>query len=147
MAKNKPIKWTKQNNEIALALAEGCTIVEASERVGCSTSTIERRRADIDFMAEVDRLTLMVGIASRAQRIRIANKVVNEKFKEELGKIKIETTKDLLDWLKFAQSETDGIKLNLVGELAALLANGAPVAGSGPAGTNNEDGDDTQETD
>lgn len=139
--KRTSIVWTKQNNEIALLLAEGYTIKEVSERVGCSEKTVARRRVDPDFMAEVDRLTLMVGVASRAERIRIVKKVVRMKVKEELDKI--ETTKDLLDWLKYAQSETDGIKLNLVGELAALLTDAAPLAGSGPSGADPEDGEES----
>jgi hypothetical protein len=38
----------------------------------------------------------------------------------------IETDKDLLDWLKYAQGETDGLKL----ELTALAAAAAPLADS-----------------
>ena len=51
----------------------------------------------------------MIGIANRAERLRIANRVIREKIRGEL----VETDKDILDWIKFAQSETDGIKLNL----------------------------------
>lgn len=140
MTKNKPIVWTKQNNEIALLLAEGYTTREVSERVGVSEKTVSRRRADPEFMAEVDRLTLMIGIASRAERLKIVNRVLRQKIKEELGTV--ETEKDLLDWLKYAQSETDGIRLNLIGNLASILANDPSLAGSGQTGTIDEDGEE-----
>jgi hypothetical protein len=40
----------------------------------------------------------------------------------------IRTDRDLLDWLKFAQSETDGIKLDLAKLAAAFGADEAPLA-------------------
>lgn len=84
-----------------------------------------------DFAAEVDRLSLMVGVANRAARLRLAMRVVRDKTKSEAPA----TDKDLLDWLKFAQSETDGIKLDLT-KLATALGNAdAPVALGGPART------------
>jgi hypothetical protein len=43
---------------------------------------------------------------SNAERLRIAQKVIRQKVEKEL----IETEKDLLDWLKFAQGETDGVE-------------------------------------
>ena len=63
----------------------------------------------------MDRLSLMVGVSSRAERLRLAIRVVRAKTNGDVP----ETEKDLLDWLKFAQSETDGIKLDLT-KLAAL---------------------------
>ena len=34
-------------------------------------------------------------------------------IRQKVDKELIETEKDLLDWLKFAQAETDGLKLSL----------------------------------
>ena len=130
--------WTKQNSDIALLLAEGYTIREVSERVGVSDKTVVRRKADPEFMQEVDRLTLMIGIASRAERLKIVNRVLRQKIRQEI----VDTDKDLLDWLKYAQSETDGVKLNLVGNLAAILTNDPSLAGSGQTGTDVEDGEE-----
>jgi len=48
----------------------------------------------------------------------------------------IETNKDLLDWLKFAQSETDGINLGLASSFADLIASVA----RGRQGGSNENG-------
>lgn len=66
----------------------------------------------------------MTDVASRAERLRIAKRVVRQFTKDD----KIETVKDILDWLKFAQSETDGIKLDIAKQLAALGADEASLA-------------------
>ena len=102
-------KWTRNRECAALALAQGDTIAEAAEKSGVTSRTINRWKNNIEFMAEVDRLSHMVSVASRAERLRIAMRVVRQRMKGE----QIETDKDVLDWLKYAQSETDGAKLDL----------------------------------
>ena len=119
-------KWDRKKVDAAILLAQGYLIKETAKTVGVSIKSITRWKQDDIFGAEVDRLSLMMGIASRAERLRIAQRVVREKMKDE----KIETDKDLLDWLKFSQSETDGIKL----DLTTLLDHATPVAGSGSDG-------------
>jgi hypothetical protein len=117
-------RWTKASGNAALALADGQTQAQAAEAADVTDRTIRSWLKDPDFAAEVDRLTLMMGIASRAERLRIAKRVAKQRVKDDY----VETEKDLLDWLKFAQSETDGIKL----DLAALAALQASLAGEGP---------------
>ena len=56
-----------------------------------------------------------------AERLRIAMRLVRAKG--------YQSDRDLLDWLKYAQSETDGVKLDLT-KLAALVADEAPLARS-----------------
>jgi hypothetical protein len=116
-------KWNEQNTNAAIALAQGQTVKEVAKAAKVDERTIYRWKTDIDFSAEVDRLSLMVGIASRAERLRIAMRVVRQKTEPQ-----IETDKDLLDWLKFVQSETDGIKLDLtaISEAAASVAESRP---------------------
>lgn len=109
-------KWTSQKTEAVILDAQGHSAREISEKVKVAQRTVERWRTDPDYMEERDRLSLMVGIASRAERLRVAHRLVRQRIDEETGKILSE--KDMLDWLKFAQSETDGIKL----DLAALTA-------------------------
>lgn len=123
-------KWTKQKGDVALGLAEGKTQKEVAEEHDISDRTIQRWLQEPEFSAEVDRLSLMVGVASRAERLRIAKRVIRQKTKDET----ILTEKDLLDWLKFAQSETDGIKL----ELTSLLEATASLADTGQARTGKE---------
>lgn len=126
----KPFKWTPRKGEAAKLLALGYTQKATADEVGVSRITIIRWSKHNDFMAEVDRLSLMTGIASRAERLRIAQRAARQSVQDDIDEIK--TGKDLLDWLKFAQSETDGIKL----DLAALIADVAFVAGEGQTGTN-----------
>lgn len=82
--------------------------------------------ANEEFSAEVDRLTLMTGIASRAERLRIAKKVIRQRIREHDGFV--HSNKDSLEWLKFAQGETDGIKL----DLASLAETASSLADTGP---------------
>lgn len=124
-------KWTPKREKAALALAQGYTIPEAAEYAGVAPRTVDNWKADLDFSVEVDRLSLMVGISGRAERLRIAMQVIRQKVRED-GSLR--TNRDLLDWLKFAQSETDGVKL----DLTALLETAASVASAGPAGADSE---------
>jgi hypothetical protein len=119
-------RWTKQKSDAALGLAVGKPNTEVAGEVGVNEITIRRWRCEPEFSQEVDRLTLMVDIASRAERLRIAMRVVRERTKGE----SVETDKDLLDWLKFAQGETDGIKLDLT---SLLEANSLMAGPDGPS--------------
>jgi len=103
-------KWTPKRQKAALALAQGYTEQESAEQARVTDRTIRRWKRDLDFSVEVDRLSLMIGLSSRAERLRIAMQVARQKAREDGG---FDTSKDLLDWLKFAQSETDGAKLDL----------------------------------
>ena len=104
-------------------LAQGCTNEEAGAEVGVTERTIYRWREHDEFNIEIDRLTFMVGVAARAERLRIANRVIKARTENSQYPI---TKADLLDWLKFAQSETDGIKL----DFATILQDAAQMAGS-----------------
>lgn len=120
--------WNEKTSESAMLLAQGYTNREVSEKVGVAERTLYRWQTDINFSAEVDRLSLMLGVAARAERLRMAQRVARQK---SLGGI-IETEKDLLDWLKFAQSETDGIKLDLAALASAFGDDATPLAGERP---------------
>lgn len=108
-----------------MILAEGYTQEETASQAGCTRRTIQRWMDNVEFSAEVDRLSLMVGIASRAERLRLAMKVIRQKVAKEGA---IQTEKDLLDWIKFAQSETDGAKLDLAAVLEAMESAEGPGA-------------------
>jgi len=110
-------KWTPTREKAALLLASGYTWAETSKNADVAESTINRWMKVPEFFNEVDRLSHMVGVAARAERLRMVNRIVRQKTKEESGELI--TEKDLLDWLKFAQSETDGANL----DLTLLLSN------------------------
>ena len=117
-------KWSPKKGDAAIELAKGHTCQYVADLIGVDQRTVYRWLADIDFKTEVDRLSLMVGAASRAERLRIANRIIRQRLEVDI----VTSEKDLLDWLKFAQSETDGVKLGLT---AALAEAAASVAGSG----------------
>lgn len=103
-------QWNEKATKAALALAAGKTRKEAAFAAAIGERTLYRWLDDPAFSEEVDRLSLMTDIAGRAERLRIAKRVVRQMVKDDEA---IKTEKDLLDWLKFAQSETDGVKLDL----------------------------------
>ena len=109
-------RWTRRREKAAQSLAQGYTQRETAAEIGVTERTIRRWLSDLDFQMEVDRLSLLVGIASKAERLRIAMRVAREKIREKV----VITDKDLLDWLKFAQSETDGARLDLSSLFASL---------------------------
>ncbi|MCP9494075.1 MAG: hypothetical protein MSG64_06415 [Pyrinomonadaceae bacterium MAG19_C2-C3] len=121
-------KWTENKTQAAIMLADGHTQVAVAKEVGVSDRTIRLWMADVEFSAEVDRLTLMMGIASRAERLRLAKRVIRQMVEDD-GTIL--TNKDTLEWMKFAQAETDGIKLDISQLAAAFGADDAPMADSG----------------
>jgi predicted transcriptional regulator len=120
--------WSPAREAAAFALAEGKTQREAAAEAEVTDRTIRLWLREPEFAAEVDRLSLMVGVASRAERLRLAQRVIRQKTTED-GKL--ESRADVLDWLKFAQSETDGIKLDLAKLATALGADAPPLADTG----------------
>jgi hypothetical protein len=120
---SKPFKWTGNNSQAAIALADGQTQRAVAASLHINENTVSRWMQHPEFSAEVDRLTLMMGIASRAERLRIAKRVVRQRVKDE----HVDSDKDILDWLKFAQSETDGIKLDLAAFAAFMQASKNPL--------------------
>jgi transposase-like protein len=121
-------RWTPSRERAAFSLAGGSTRDEAADAAGVSQRTLYRWLDNAEFAAEVDRLTLMMGIATKAERLRIAMRVVHARTQQEPI---AQSKADLLDWLKFVQSETDGLKL----DLTALLTAATALAGGGPEGT------------
>lgn len=120
-------KWTKKRMDAAFMLAEGYLIREVANEIGISERTIYRWKNEPTFSEEVDRLTFMLGVATRAERLRVAKRVVRGRL--EFGIPPSE--KDLLDWLKYLQGETDGIKLDLTSMLEATKEQ---LAGGGSTG-------------
>ena len=97
----------------ATALADGATQAQAAAEAEVTDRTIRLWLQEAEFAEEVDRLTLLTGMATRAARLRLAKRMI-----EKLG---TQTEKDLLEWLKFAQSETTGAVSDLADRIAAAL--------------------------
>lgn len=123
--KSARFEWNENRSRAAIGLADGKTQQQVADECAISRRTITNWLSHPDFAAEVDRLSVMTHIASSAERLRIAKRVVRQMVKDDKN---IKTEKDLLDWLKFAQSETDGISAGLAKLAAALGADETPVA-------------------
>jgi hypothetical protein len=100
--------WSTKRHKAALALAEGKSQQAVAEAIGVCRKTICNWLCVPAFAAEVDHLSCMIDIASRAERLRMAMRVGKQKVRADGT---VETDKDVLDWLKYVQSETTGIKL------------------------------------
>ena len=107
--RDAPFHWTAKKEQVAYMLAEGYTQHETADTVGVGERTIRKWRTHPAFLNEVDRLTHMVGVATRAERLRMAMRVIRGRVRDGTPI----SDRDLLDWLKFAQGETDGVKLDL----------------------------------
>jgi hypothetical protein len=133
-AEFSPFEWNPQRSQVAVELASGRSQQDVADEVGITKRTITNWMRHVEFAAEVDRLSLMVDVSSRAERLRIAMKAIRQSVKEN----QVATDRDVLDWLKFAQSETDGVKLDLT-KLTALSEDAASVAHRRQIGTSESD--------
>lgn len=129
--------WTDKADKVCADLAEGFTQKEVAARNNLSVRTVQRWLDDNEFKEEMERLSSMVALAHRGARIRLAQRVIRQRISEH----HIETEKDLLDWLKFIQSETDGIKIGLDSAFAAAATS---LAGSGQASDSGSSGGATE---
>lgn len=118
-------KWTQRATNAALLLAEGMSRAEVIREAAIPERTLYNWLSNPEFADEVDRLTLMTGIAARAGRVRIARRAIAQRIDAD-GVVL--TKADILDWLKFVQSETDGSKSDIADKLAAILADRLPAS-------------------
>ena len=113
-------QWTSTRTKAALALAEGQSQQAVADALGVCRKTICNWLCVPAFAAEVDRLSCMIDVSSRAERLRMAMRVVRQKVRADGT---VETDKDVLDWLKYVQSETTGVRLGFSrGEVQAMNA-------------------------
>jgi predicted transcriptional regulator len=116
ITKNAPFLWNDKRTKAAFGLAEGKTRQAVADECAVVRRTIQTWLEHPEFAAEVDRLTLLTGISLRAERLRIVKRVISQSVKDDQ---KIRTNKDILEWLKHAQSETNGT--DLLEQLVASL--------------------------
>lgn len=116
-------EWNETRSRAALGLADGKTQQQVADECDISRRTVVRWLEHPDFAAEVDRLTLLTGISLRSERLRIIKRIIRQSVKDDQ---KIKTDKDLLEWLKYAQSETNGT--DILEQLVASLTNSTPAS-------------------
>jgi len=86
--------WSSTRQKAALALAEGQSQQAVAEATVVCRKTICNWLCVPEFVAEVDRLSCMIDIASRAERLRMARRAVRQKVCADGT---VETDKDVLD--------------------------------------------------
>ena len=131
VVKHKPFVWNNKRRKVALLLAEGEKVSLIAKECKVGRNTIWRWQQHPEFSAEVDRLVFMTGIALRSERLKIAKQVVKARMQTQYPR----TARDLLDWIKYVQSETDGAKLDLTAIFDDAIAS---LAGSGQDGVDRE---------
>lgn len=126
-------EWTDEKDQAAILLAQGHTNTETANQVGVHPSTIGRWRTNEVFAKEVDDLTMMYGVASKLERIRLLNKAIRQKQLED-GSIDLSGV-TFLDLIKEARMQTEGLRLGILEKIAAFdeTAGPAPRIGSGRA--------------
>jgi transposase-like protein len=131
-------EWTEERTRAAMMLAGGATQKEVAAEIGYSDRQVRTWVNDFpQFAEEVDRLTLMLDLSSRAERVRIAKRLAKQRVNEEGIPV---SNKDLLDILKFIQSETNGA-IHTIPELTAFLENAALMAGPGQGSASESNSD------
>jgi len=128
-------QWDEQKAIAAKVLGEGYTQKEAAEAAGVSHKTVWNwQNKSPEFAAEVDRCSMMFDVASKAHRNRLLMKAIRQ-FVREDGNLR--TGDDtLLDYIKEARMNTDGVKVDILTQLAAIDAEAGSVAGSGSTRSN-----------
>jgi hypothetical protein len=111
--------WTEQRDRAAILLALGHNKAYVAKQVGISDRTVFNWLKEPQFEKEVDDLSLIMGSASKAYRARFINQAILQ-FKDKEGKLDLEGT-TLLDWLKEARMNAEGVKLGIVSELASIV--------------------------
>ena len=111
-------QWTAKRTAVAQYRAEGYTQQEAADMAGVSVRSVIRWEKLPEFSEEVDRLVLMMGVALKSERVKIAKRAVRKVMEGE--KWMVTSDGGVLPWLKYMQGETDGIKLDLTRLLDAL---------------------------
>ena len=117
--------WNDMRGEAAALLAQGYQKSYIATEVGVSKKTIYTWLKEPEFEEEVDRLSLMLGVASKAFRLRLINQAIR-KFKGENGELDVGDD-SLLAYLKEARMQSEGVKLGIVTELATLIEEDTPL--------------------
>ena len=117
--------WNEKRDKAAALLAQGYPKTHVAREVGVDRTTIYRWMDEDDFQLAIDELSLMLGIASKAYRLRLMNQALQQ-FIDKNGEIDISGF-TLLDLLKEARMQTEGVKLGIVSELAPLIEEEASV--------------------
>jgi transcriptional regulator with XRE-family HTH domain len=123
--------WDERREQAAILLAQGYSKKEICEKVEIHESTLWRWEQEDSFSEEVDNLSLMYGLASKAHRTRLLNQAIRQKINNKTGQIDLSGV-TFLDLIKEARMQTEGLKLDILNTLIPAFAEETgSVAGSG----------------
>lgn len=121
-----------------LKLAQGYTIKEAAEAAEVTERTVYNWKKIEKFNAEVDRLSVMVGLASKAERTRTLMQMARQKMNKETGEWELDDT-SLMDILKEMRMQIEGTRIDITDIYSSLVEEARSVARSGQAGHDPQD--------
>ena len=132
--KHGRFNWTDDRTIAAVKTAEGWGKAAIEAEYGISGSTIWHWEQYDEYSKEVDKLSLMYGMASRAYRVRLLNKAIRQKI-DESGNIDLDGV-SFIDLIKEARMQTEGVRLDILSQIiAAIPAEAGLVDGPGPGGS------------
>lgn len=105
-----PFVWTEKRSQVAIAISHGKTKGKAAIEAGISRTTVYNWSLHPDFGAEIDRLSKMSKAASKGWRLRMINRLIDQKIRADGT---IECKADISELLKMAAAESDGQILDL----------------------------------
>jgi hypothetical protein len=127
---NSGFEWTDERVVAAKMLATGHTVKETAQEIGVSERTIYNWKATEEFDQEIDRLSVIIGVASKAHRMRILNRMIRSFIKQN-GDVELHD-ESLLDLLKEARMQSEGTRIDITSLYTALSQEARSVARSGP---------------
>lgn len=103
----EPFHWTPAKQKAAVLLAQGVTRAKTAATIGYGEAQIYRWLDNPEFGAEVDRLTFLTGIATKAARVREIKRYISQQVDEDGVLV---SKKDVLDWLRFLRDEMEPLE-------------------------------------
>ncbi len=95
--------WDETKRKAAELQARGELQQSIAKELNVSDRTLRRWAEHPDFQRKVDEIISDIDIAQKAERIKIAKKVIRQKIEQDKDRL---SNKDLLDWLKYIGEET-----------------------------------------
>lgn len=123
-------EWNDTQSEAAILLAKGVPKKTIYEQLGIGRTTLWRWEQLEVFSEEVTRLKLMFGLASKARRMQIINEAIQQFVDEDTGKWDVSGF-TMLDLIKEARMQMEGVNLNVIPQLAAFLEQTGSVDNGG----------------
>lgn len=107
--KKTVFKWNETKIKAVESIAKGESQQHIAESLGLSERTLRRWSQNPEFKHKVDTIILDMETFTKNERMKIANAAVRQILKKGINYDNV-TTKDLLDWLKYAREECEGTK-------------------------------------